>query len=369
MTPKQILDSFSETLMQDDRILSVQERTLLTSLLQHAKNSAADDPKTREAVRTVIASAIGETVAQRAFAVLGQSIVERILNPGVGLAENLLKPKAETPGTQPQNPSVTPPPPKKAPPEPSPLEDAPVVPPNQPQGPHASLRSLEEPLRVHAVQSAATAIADRPQRMPAKCVVLDEFLAPQELEQITRFALEHESDFRTSEVLSSKAEQGVVNYEHRRSLVLMDLGRIQDLMLARIKTVLPEVLDELGMAEFAIRDVEAQMTASNEGDFFRFHNDNGGDAVQSRYLTFVYFFHREPRAFAGGDLRIHDAHLDDSRLEGDHYLSEGTYQTIVPRQNQIVFFPCELMHEITAVECASRQFADSRFTLNGWLRR
>jgi Rps23 Pro-64 3,4-dihydroxylase Tpa1-like proline 4-hydroxylase len=28
-----------------------------------------------------------------------------------------------------------------------------------------------------------------------------------------------------------------------------------------------------------------------------------------------------------------------------------------------------MMHEITAVNCSSQAFADSRFTLNGWLRR
>jgi Rps23 Pro-64 3,4-dihydroxylase Tpa1-like proline 4-hydroxylase len=33
-----------------------------------------------------------------------------------------------------------------------------------------------------------------------------------------------------------------------------------------------------------------------------------------------------------------------------------------------VFFPCELLHEVTAVKCASKLFGDSRFTLNGWLR-
>jgi SM-20-related protein len=42
---------------------------------------------------------------------------------------------------------------------------------------------------------------------------------------------------------------------------------------------------------------------------------------------------------------------------------------IVPQPNQIVFFPCSLLHEITPVECPSRAFADSRFTLNGWLHK
>jgi Rps23 Pro-64 3,4-dihydroxylase Tpa1-like proline 4-hydroxylase len=200
--------------------------------------------------------------------------------------------------------------------------------------------------------------------LPAQCVVLDEFLAPQEVDELMRFTLEHEADFTASEVVSPIADGGVINYEHRRSRVLMDLGHHQDLILARIKAVLPEVLDRLGMEGFSIADLEAQVTASNDGDYFHFHSDNGSDRVASRYLTFVYFFHREPRPFDGGELRIHDARLDDGA-----YVSAGSYQTIVPQQNQIVFFPCELLHEITPVNCASQLFADSRFTLNGWLRR
>ena len=118
------------------------------------------------------------------------------------------------------------------------------------------------------------------------------------------------------------------------------------------------------MEEFNIADLEVQITASNDGDFFRFHSDNGSDRVASRRLTFVYFFHREPMGFEGGELRIHDARLQDHK-----YVSEGSYQAINPQQNQIVFFPCELLHEITPVKCASQLFADSRFTLNGWLRK
>ena len=78
----------------------------------------------------------------------------------------------------------------------------------------------------------------------------------------------------------------------------------------------------------------------------------------------MYFFHQEPRQFEGGELRIHDA-----CLERGSYQSQGSYQKIVPQQNQIVFFPCELLHEITPVKWPSGLFADSRFTLNGWLRR
>jgi Rps23 Pro-64 3,4-dihydroxylase Tpa1-like proline 4-hydroxylase len=398
MTPKQILDSFSETLMRDERILSPQERALVATLLQHAKTASNQNPETQEAVRAVIASAVGETVAQRAFVVLGGSIVERILEGnklsqddstvvhGVGLeptphpsfdpqsAGELLQTMAASQvKSEPDPPSVQPGPgvraPHKAPQPPARPMGEPDPPSTQPPSPGPGVRApRREPdppssARTTAVLETSAAVADRPSVLPARCVVLDEFLAPQELEQLTRFTLEHESDFSASSVVSPNAESGVVNYDHRRSRVLMDLAQYEDLMLDRIRSVLPRVLDQLGMEEFAITGVEAQVTASNDGDFFRFHSDNGSERVRSRQLTFVYFFHCEPRQFEGGELRIHDSHLRDGA-----YVSDDTYQAIVPQQNQIVFFPCELLHEITPVTCASQRFADSRFTLNGWLR-
>ncbi len=374
MTPRQILDSFSETLMRDERILSPQERSLIASLLQHARAANAN-AETHDAVVRVVAAAIGETIAQRAFAVLGSSIVERILQTSSAVAESgtgeslrgdlgsirLNVPPPPSP-SQPQTPSgplrvpATPP----SPTQPQPPSTT------QPQPPSTTTTTIQPqtPSTKKAVSNTAVAEIARPERLAANCVILDEFLAPQELEQLTRFTLEHEGDFQTSEVLSPTAEKGVINDDFRRSRVLMDLADQQDMILAKVKSVLPRVLEKLGMDQFAITGAEAQITASNDGDFFQFHNDNGSEAVASRHFTFVYFFHREPRQFEGGELRIHDA-----RLENGVYVSEGTYQTIVPQQNQIVFFPCELLHEITPVKCPSHRFGDSRFTLNGWLRQ
>ncbi|HET7440752.1 MAG TPA: 2OG-Fe(II) oxygenase [Terriglobales bacterium] len=194
--------------------------------------------------------------------------------------------------------------------------------------------------------------------------MLDEFLVPEELKELTEYALSREADFVLSEVIAPGDAGSLVDYEHRRSRVLMDVSQHQEVIVQRIKACLPRVLQKLDREQFSVSRVETQMTASNDGDFFRHHNDNGQGEIASRELTFVYFFHREPKAFSGGELRIYD-----SRLENGEYVSTGNYHTIVPRQNQIVFFPSALLHEITAVECPSRAFADSRFTVNGWFHR
>ena len=360
MTTKQILDAFSETLMQDDHILTPRERELLMSLLQNARG-ASSNPETQSAVSAAIARSVGETVVERAFTLLGSSIVEQMV------ARGLVGAVAEESNSKvfggPQPPSTGPQPPSG--PGPHAVPKPPQKPPSGAlQPPSISFRQHDvatkrEVQKGQSTLSETVAVMDAP--ATAECVVLDEFLAPQELEELVRHTLQHEAEFRNSEVISPSGEPGVMDYSHRRSRVLMELGPHERIILDRVQGVLPSVLEQLGMEEFPITRAEVQITASNDGDFFHLHADNAQDVIGSRQMTFVYFFHCEPNQFEGGELRLHD-----SRKSGDQRLG---YQTIVPQQNQIVFFPCSTLHEITPVQCRSRAFADSRFTVNGWLHR
>src|SRR5271156_6945962 len=110
MKSKQVLDAFSETLMQDERVLSSQERELLISLLQNARE-ASSNPETQSAVTAAIARSVGETVSQRAFTLLGSSIVEQILARSgmpAGTEEIALAATIEAKAPQPPNP-ISPP--------------------------------------------------------------------------------------------------------------------------------------------------------------------------------------------------------------------------------------------------------------------
>jgi Rps23 Pro-64 3,4-dihydroxylase Tpa1-like proline 4-hydroxylase len=358
MTSKRVLDVFSETLMQDERILSSRERELLGSLLQNAKQ-ASSDPQTQSAVNAAIARSVGETVAQRAFTLLGSSIVEQILGGNAVCAAN---PEASSTPAKPIPPGPQPPG--------APLpDDLPPVPPAPgPQPPGISFRDRNESARLtgrlRSSDSSGVAVLDSPEVVRAQWLVLDEFLAPHEMGSLIRYTLDHEGEFRTSEVISPSGVPGITDYDHRRSRVLCDLGVQEELILKRVRSVLPRVLQQFGIEEFPITRSEVQITASNDGDFFRAHCDDSQEMIASRRITFVYFFHREPIQFDGGELRLHD-----SMNTGNHPTAAGSYQSIVPQQNQIVFFPCSTLHEITPVRCRSRAFADSRFTVNGWLHQ
>ena len=213
-------------------------------------------------------------------------------------------------------------------------------------------------------QLEAVAVAEMPRFLAAEPLILEEFLAPAELHALLQHTLDREAEFQLSEVVSPGAAGSMVDHEYRRSRVLMNLGDYRAVVVNRLESCWPRILSRLGHDEFVASHVEVQITASNDGDFFHWHSDNCHEENAPREITFVYFFHREPTNFRGGELRIYD-----SRWENGGYVPMENHHTIVPQQNQMVLFVSSLAHEITPVECSSQAFADSRFTMNGWFHK
>jgi Rps23 Pro-64 3,4-dihydroxylase Tpa1-like proline 4-hydroxylase len=100
--------------------------------------------------------------------------------------------------------------------------------------------------------------------------------------------------------------------------------------------------------------IEHQITAYREGDRYGVHRDDEGREPAGRALTYVFYFHRSPKAFVGGELVL----VDD----------EGTQHVLPPRNDSVVFFPSSWRHEVRSVS-GPVEFADCRFTVNGWLWR
>ncbi len=385
MTAREMIDSLSGTLLCDERILSVPERELLANLLQRtrAQSSVPENAVTQAITRTV-----GELIAERALGVLGESMTRQLLqqltsssrlpNQSVPVIRAGGTP-APVPGSAPRPPGTTPPPisantpapvPGSAPrppgttPPPIGANTPAPVPGSAPRPPGTTPPPISFPTTSTQPKTGGVAVLEASDYVSAECVVLDEFLTSAELNTLRQYILEQEIRFEISEVLSPGVTAGAVDYERRRSRVLMDLGGHERVIVDRVLTCLPRVLQKWGRDPFPISRIEAQTTASNHGDFFCCHSDNGAEAVATREITFVYFFHLEPKQFSGGELRIYD-----SRRENDNYVPTANYRTIVPEQNQLVLFASGLSHEITPVNCPSGQFADSRFTVNGWVHR
>jgi len=407
---RNVLGPLSEQSTQDETLLSSRERELLSNILREIRNNSSE-PETEKTLTAILARAVGETLMRRASEATGRDVLRGIESQLAerafdGASEKVFLASPPPPATGPRPPSPSgpgpgrlvraehglneekifmssPPPPATGPRPPSPSGPGPgrfvmaehglneekifmSSPPPPATGPRPPSPSGPGPGGGVSVMNHgnSVAVADDSQVLRAECVVFEEFLAPVELKTLTQYALGREGDFRISEVISPGVMGTVVDAEHRRSRVLMDLGGHEKVFRDRIEAALPRVLEKLKIRQFPITRFESQLTASNDGDFFRHHFDNAEEEIASRELTYVYFFNREPKAFQGGELRLHDA----ERRDGS-WVTTGSYKAVVPEQNQIVFFPSSLLHEITPVLCPSRAFVDSRFTVNGWLHR
>jgi Rps23 Pro-64 3,4-dihydroxylase Tpa1-like proline 4-hydroxylase len=199
---------------------------------------------------------------------------------------------------------------------------------------------------------------------PARYVQMDNFLTEEEHRQLLEFVRVHNDELVPSEVLPSGGGSKR-DTTFRQSRVFFQIEPIWPAFRARLEALLPHLRKEVGVERFALGEIEHQLTASGEGDFFKTHTDSGGSEVETRLLTFVYYFNVEPRGFSGGELRLFDGVIRD-----DGYLDRAaTFTDLEPRDNSIVFFPACLYHEVRPVIGGGGTIEGCRFTINGWYRR
>lgn len=161
------------------------------------------------------------------------------------------------------------------------------------------------------------------------------------------FALSQERNFHAATVALGSGTRAVLEGV-RRARILDSLGAFEGPFVDRLRERLEPARERLGYKAFPVGRIEVQITASNDGDYLRLHMDGG--PPDTREISFVYFLHGEPRRFTGGELRV-------------------AGETVLPEGDTLVFFPSVTPHEVLPLSAPSRTFADSRFTVNGWIHR
>ena len=193
-----------------------------------------------------------------------------------------------------------------------------------------------------------------------RCVKIDNFLSPEENQQALAIALDNYDNF-----VESNTTTNADNYRQSSVLYATYYTELYHLLRKRILKQIPSIVKELGMDSFLVSQVEMQMTAHGDGCFYKIHNDSSGSTdTANRVLTYVYYFHQEPKAYSGGALRIYETDIHGPATEPSEL-----FEDVIPENNSIVLFDSRVKHEVLPVACATHAFEDSRFTLNGWLRR
>jgi Rps23 Pro-64 3,4-dihydroxylase Tpa1-like proline 4-hydroxylase len=188
--------------------------------------------------------------------------------------------------------------------------------------------------------------------------ILDDFLGPGEYRELLALALAAEDDFKAGKVSDDRPG-------YRQNQVVMHFGDTvhSRLLQNRLLIWFPLLARTFCIPMFPLRQVESQLTAASNNQFYKVHCDDAPDIP--RVISCVYYLFREPRGFAGGDLRLYDC-IDD---EGGSRRPAETFTTIEPLPNRMVVFPSLEFHEAMPARCPSGEFADSRFAITSWLQR
>jgi Rps23 Pro-64 3,4-dihydroxylase Tpa1-like proline 4-hydroxylase len=123
----------------------------------------------------------------------------------------------------------------------------------------------------------------------------------------------------------------------------------------RVGEVAADAFGMLGGELAPPRRVECQQTIYLDGGFYQRHTDSLAEEAAPRALTYVYYHHRVPKAFVGGELVLVDA--------------AGEEHFVVPDDDLLVLFRSDLEHEVRPVSVASGHLGDARFSVNGWIWR
>lgn len=187
--------------------------------------------------------------------------------------------------------------------------------------------------------------------------VMDDFLEPAEAERLLAQMLAAEDRFTPAQV----RQGGAAAHDPGFRSALRLPGRIGvDLapFVARVHAAFDRLCEGTGVPPFPVYHTECSVIANRHGDFYKRHVDTGAaHRGYVRVISCVYYLHRRPRAFSGGELAL-------LPLTG-----AGAPERIAPVHNRLVAFPSFVPHQVLPTACPDGEFADARFSINCWLHR
>lgn len=207
--------------------------------------------------------------------------------------------------------------------------------------------------------------------LPPFAQILD-FLPSQHWRRLLEWAIVNQDQFAPATVTRGRKDSaGRIDPDKRIALVTKVSGDIRERLLTQFEQALPAVMEATGTTGAVPATIELQLAAHPDGAHFAPHIDIpiganraplAGADDHDRVISGVYYFHAEPKAFTGGELRLYRFGAPAETLGKD----PANYVDIAPINNSFVAFPSWAEHEVRPVRCPSQQFRDYRFAVNCW---
>lgn len=193
---------------------------------------------------------------------------------------------------------------------------------------------------------------------PVPFVHIDDFLPRTAHERVHAIVLSLAPGFAAARVGDDSTRR--VDESHRRGLAIdnADCDALRRVLVPRLRALLPGVQRRLRLKPRAAshRIGTVDLAAYPHDGFGGAHCDSGPRHYSHQGLTAVYFCHREPRAFNGGDLLLYDTDVATGAAS-EHELSR-----IAPASNSLVLMPHTCCHAVARVASRSRALADARLS-------
>lgn len=204
----------------------------------------------------------------------------------------------------------------------------------------------------------------------APLVVIDDLLGRARARQVLDYAIAHQARFTRSRV--SLRHDGVVDTSRRVSLVCDVLDDLMPALEPTLRRVIDAAIPALGLVNVEGYALESELAWSGNGGFFRRHTDTLRYRRSHRVMTLVYYVHRRPKVFSGGQLQIYGLGAlggVDPEHEAEARADREPCHEIEPQWDRAVLFPSWFPHEVRAVRSDSDDFGDGRFALTVWVHK
>ena len=192
---------------------------------------------------------------------------------------------------------------------------------------------------------------------PAPFVRVENFLPATEHERVCALVLSLEQRFAVARVGEGHRR---VDESFRRGLAIdrVGSGELRGILMRRLRTLLPAIPRRLLLDEEHAHGIigPVDLAAYRHDDFGGAHCDVRPWPYPTPSLNGVYFLHRQPLAFSGGDLLLYDTDIETGAS------SRLAFSRIEPTSNSLVLLPPHWYHAITRVTSRSGALADARLS-------
>jgi Rps23 Pro-64 3,4-dihydroxylase Tpa1-like proline 4-hydroxylase len=106
-----------------------------------------------------------------------------------------------------------------------------------------------------------------------------------------------------------------------------------------------------------INTAETQISRYGNGQFFRWHNDY---LDRKRLITLVYYFHKLPKKFSGGELVITNQPTENAKVRN------ARAKKIACKNDRLVIFSSTSLHRVRPTY-SPPEFQLGRFSANVWI--